>query len=208
MSNNKRVFVFIDEWNIVASAKKQFSKGMDWRLLRTHIEEIVQKIYGNDVYIAPTVVFVPSPPPTVDMIDMYLRKYGFIRWMRSKGFLVVSRDCPPTGTQTFKGDMDAVMAAYIMEHVFTDKIDGVVILSGDGDFCYMIERLRAHGVRVDVMACGLDMSNDLLLYADEVHMLDDLFRQMVDLKGSSKKSTVLDDAIAVEHMEAEEAKNK
>jgi uncharacterized LabA/DUF88 family protein len=64
-----------------------------------------------------------------------------------------------------KGDWDIGIAMDIIR--LSQKIDVVVLVTGDGDFIPLVEYLRNHGQYVELMAFGESASSQLIKEADE-----------------------------------------
>jgi uncharacterized LabA/DUF88 family protein len=63
-----------------------------------------------------------------------------------------------------KADWDVGMAIDAVK--LAEKVDVIVLLTGDGDFCPLIEYLHGHGVMVEVMAFAESTNADLRAMAD------------------------------------------
>ena len=59
------------------------------------------------------------------------------------------------------------------------RLDAVVLVSGDGDFVPLVEMLKAHGCRVEVVSFRKSTSNDLIQCATKYTALDEdmLFKE-------------------------------
>jgi len=49
----------------------------------------------------------------------------------------------------------------------SDRLDVVTLVSGDGDFCRLVELVASKGVRVEIAAFGFSTSFELRAVADE-----------------------------------------
>ncbi|MBU1349006.1 NYN domain-containing protein [Patescibacteria group bacterium] len=63
-----------------------------------------------------------------------------------------------------KADWDVGMAIDAVK--LAEKVDVIVLMTGDGDFCPVIEYLHGHGVMVEVVAFGESTNADLRAMAD------------------------------------------
>lgn len=71
-----------------------------------------------------------------------------------------------------KGNIDGMMITDMMD--FSRYVDHLVLLSGDGGFCYTVARLQQQGKRVSVIAVDETSSNDLKRQADAFIALESL----------------------------------
>ncbi len=58
-----------------------------------------------------------------------------------------------------KANFDVEMAVDILQH--SDRLDRVILMSGDGDFVYLVKALQSKGICVEV-AAYMGLSNDLI----------------------------------------------
>ena len=87
------------------------------------------------------------------------------------GYEVKSKDLQTFAGGAKKGDWDIGIAIDAIE--LANKLDTVVLVSGDGDFVPLVEHLkRAMGCRVEVMAFGPSSSGKLRDEADEFIDMD------------------------------------
>jgi len=63
-----------------------------------------------------------------------------------------------------KADWDVGMA--IDAVMLSEKVDVIILLTGDGDFCPLVEYLHGHGVMVEVVAFGESTNAQLRAMAD------------------------------------------
>lgn len=100
------------------------------------------------------------------------RQRGFLHWMRRNGFRVVQKPV--------KADRDGVRKARLEVEITTDmlayaeKVDLVILVSGDEDFAYPLQALAQKGVRVEVAGFRSAMANKVMDAADRYIELDQL----------------------------------
>src|SRR6059058_3470764 len=82
-----------------------------------------------------------------------------------------------TGRRKIKGNMDIELAVDAMELV--DRIDHMVLFSGDGDFRSLVEAVQRRGVRVSVVSTT---STQPPMIADELRRQADQFVDIVELQ--------------------------
>src|SRR5260370_3480737 len=75
-------------------------------------------------------------------------------WLDYNGFSVVTKPTKEfvdaNGHRKFKGNMDIELTVDAME--LADRVDHIVLFSGDGDFRSLVEPLQRSGVRVTVVS--------------------------------------------------------
>ncbi|MCY4190073.1 MAG: NYN domain-containing protein [Rhodospirillaceae bacterium] len=103
-----------------------------------------------------------------------------VDWLDYNGYTMVTK---PTkeftdsqGRRKIKGNMDIELAIDMME--LADKLDHVVLFSGDGDFRRLVEAVQRKGVRVTVIST---VKTSPPMVADELRRQADLFLELTDL---------------------------
>src|SRR5262245_64833783 len=104
-----------------------------------------------------------------------------IDWLDYNGYTVVTKPTKefvdPAGRRKIKGNMDIEIAVDAME--LADRIDHMVLFSGDGDFRSLVEAVQRHGVRVTVIST---ISTQPPMVADELRRQADAFVDIVTLQ--------------------------
>ena len=96
-------------------------------------------------------------------------KIDFINFLRLNGFKVVIKeiksfnDTEQNG-RSVRSSLDMEMAIDALE--LSDKLDSVVLCTGDGDFCPLVNALQRRGLHVEVCALREMTSTDLIATAD------------------------------------------
>ncbi len=170
----KRVLVLVDESNIVGSAKL-LNKRIDWPLLR---DFLVGDKAGRE--IVETVIYVGLPPVAEQWNEARKKKLGFVHYLRTQGFMVVTKDGTPRGDD-YKANVDVLMGIDAM--ALSDRIrpDVVVLVTGDADFAHLATELRRRGIRVEVAASRAALGAQLQSSANHVIELDELLETFEDL---------------------------
>src|SRR5687767_13612676 len=103
-----------------------------------------------------------------------------VDWLDYNGFTMVTK---PTkeftdamGRRKIKGNMDIELAIDVLE--MSDKLDHVVLFSGDGDFRRLVEAVQRRGVRVSVVST---VRSQPPMVADELRRQADLFVELEEL---------------------------
>jgi len=112
------------------------------------------------------------------------REFSSIRplvdWLNYNGYTVVTKltkeFVDPGGRRKVKGNMDVELAVDAME--LAGHIDQMVLVSGDGDFRYLVQAMQRRGVRVTVISAA---SSQPPLVADELRRQADVFIDLVEL---------------------------
>jgi uncharacterized LabA/DUF88 family protein len=107
-----------------------------------------------------------------------------IDWLDYNGYTMVTKPAreftDAHGRRKIKGNMDIELAIDMME--MAERLDHVVLFSGDGDFRRLIEAVQRRGVRVTVVSTIRSqppmISDDLRRQADSFVELTDLMPQI------------------------------
>ncbi len=143
-----RVGIFVDVQNIFYAAKS-FNARLDF-------EKLLELSVGKRRLIRAIAYVVQSPD--VDQSN-------FISMLQQKSYEVKRKDLRQRSDGSAKGDWDMGMAIDIMR--FVDKLDVVVLVSGDGDFVPLVELVKTLGPRVEVISFTYNTARDLINSADE-----------------------------------------
>jgi uncharacterized LabA/DUF88 family protein len=98
-----------------------------------------------------------------------------VHWLRSNGFLVVTKDGAPAEEGHYKANVDVMMAIDALELAAEMKPDVVILVTGDADFAYLASKLRRRGIRVEVASVAQNLGNVLKAAANSVIDLAPLF---------------------------------
>jgi uncharacterized LabA/DUF88 family protein len=92
---------------------------------------------------------------------------NFVAMLQHKNYSVKMKDLRQRADGSAKGDWDMGMAIDMI--TLADKVDVVVLVSGDGDFVSLVNLLKAKGPRVEVFAFPHNTAIDLREAADEFY---------------------------------------
>jgi len=165
-----KVLVLVDESN-VGSSVRTAGRGLDWLKLR---DFLAGPNSGRD--LIEMVVYAGLPPATPMWQDERDRKNKFVHWLRSNGFMVVTKDGAPAEEGRYKANVDVMMAIDALELSIEMRPDVVILVTGDADFAYLAIKLRRHGIRVEVASVAANLGHMLRSAANEVIDLASLFR--------------------------------
>ncbi|GBD22565.1 hypothetical protein HRbin29_00201 [bacterium HR29] len=141
-----KVGVFVDVANIELAAERARVR-LDWGevLARlTHDRQLVRAVAYAPVHDDPQV-----SPESQRFVEPFL----------DKGYKIVTKPLRRFADGSIKANVDIEMALDIV--TLADRLDVVVLVSGDGDFAHLVEALQARGVRVEVV--GFEQSTASVL---------------------------------------------
>jgi uncharacterized LabA/DUF88 family protein len=165
-----RVLVLVDESN-VGSSVRTAGRGLDWLKLR---DFLAGPATGRD--LIEMVVYAGLPPAIPTWQEERDRKNKFVHWLRSNGFMVVTKDGAPAEEGHYKANVDVMMAIDALELSIEMRPDVVILVTGDADFAYLAIKLRRHGIRVEVASVAANLGHILRSAANDVIDLTALFR--------------------------------
>ncbi|HXP32157.1 MAG TPA: NYN domain-containing protein [Stellaceae bacterium] len=103
-----------------------------------------------------------------------------VDWLDYNGYTIVTK---PTkeftdamGRRKIKGNMDIELAIDVLE--MADRLDHIVLFSGDGDFRRLVEAVQRKGVRVSVVST---LRSTPPMVADELRRQADVFIELQEL---------------------------
>jgi uncharacterized LabA/DUF88 family protein len=103
-----------------------------------------------------------------------------VDWLDYNGYTMVTKPTKEytdaTGRRKIKGNMDIELAIDVME--MAERLDHIVLFSGDGDFRRLVEAVQRKGVRVSVVST---FRSSPPMVADELRRQADLFIELQDL---------------------------
>ena len=161
-----RVGIFIDVQNLFYSAKNLYGAYPNYKAL---LEEISK---NRQLVCAYAYVVSANMPKQEDFFDA----------LRQAGIEVKQKDLQifPGGIK--KGNWDVGIAVDILRYM--DRIDVVVLASGDSDFTELLEYLKNQGVKTEITSFGHTTSKRLVEAADEFLDLDKEPRKfLINYKG-------------------------
>src|SRR3954463_6625859 len=170
ISARSRVLVLVDESN-VGSSVRTAGRGLDWIKLR---DFLAGPATGRD--LIEMVVYAGLPPAMPIWQEERDKKNKFVQWLRANGFLVVTKDGSPAEEGRYKANVDVMMAIDALELSVQMEPDVVILVTGDTDFAYLVDKLRRRGIRVEVASVAQNLGNLLRSAANDVIDLAPLFR--------------------------------
>jgi uncharacterized LabA/DUF88 family protein len=165
-----RLLVLVDESN-VGSSVRTAGRGLDWLRLR---EFLAGTETGRD--LIEMVVYAGLPPAIPLWQEERDKKNKFVYWLRSNGFMVVTKDGAPAEEGHYKANVDVMMALDALELSVEMQPEVVILVTGDADFAYLATKLRRRGIRVEVASVTQNLGGVLKTAANAVIDLAPLFR--------------------------------
>lgn len=174
----EKVAIFIDGSNLY-SAARALDFDIDYRLLLECVAahgRLVRAFY----YTA--LLEDQEYSPIRPLVD----------WLDYNGYSMVTKPTKEftdsNGRKKIKGNMDIELAIDMME--IADKVDHIMLFSGDGDFRRLVEAVQRKGVRVTVVSTIRStppmVSDDLRRQADHFLDLDTLASYIQRDNGSAR----------------------
>jgi uncharacterized LabA/DUF88 family protein len=170
IARRSRLLVLVDESN-VGSSVRTAGRGLDWLRLR---EFLAGADSGRE--LIEMVVYAGLPPAIPFWQDERDKKNKFIHWLRSNGFMVVTKDGAPAEEGHYKANVDVMMAIDALELSVEMQPDVVILVTGDADFAYLATKLRRRGIHVEVASVSQNLGGVLKSAANAVIDLAPLFR--------------------------------
>jgi len=165
-----KVLVLVDESN-VSSSVRTAGRELDWLKLR---DFLAGQDTGRD--LIEMVIYAGLPPAIPAWQEERDRKNKFVHWLRSNGFMVVTKDGAPAEEGHYKANVDVMMAIDALELSIETRPDVVILVTGDADFAYLATKLRRHGIRVEVASVAANLGHILRSAANDVIDLAATFR--------------------------------
>src|ERR1044071_9652439 len=177
-----RLLVVVDESNIGNSVRTA-GRGLDWLKLG---DFLAGPATGRD--LIEMVVYAGLPPAMPAWQEERDKKNKFVQWLRTNGFIVVTKDGSPADEGRYKANVDVMMAIDALELSVEMRPDVVILVTGDADFAYLAMKMRRHGIRVEVASVAQNLGNVLRSTANEVIDLAPLFRtfELVNMQPAAK----------------------
>lgn len=165
-----KVLVLVDESN-VSSSVRTVGRGLDWLRLRDFLSG------ENTTHdLIEMVIYAGLPPATPAWQEERDKKNKFVHWLRSNGFMVVTKDGVSAEEGHYKANVDVLMAIDALELSIEMRPDAVILVTGDADFAYLATKLRRHGIRLEVASVAANLGHLLGSAANDVIDLTALFR--------------------------------
>ncbi|RAP33817.1 RtsE [Candidatus Marinamargulisbacteria bacterium SCGC AG-410-N11] len=163
-SKYQRVGVFVDVQNMFYSAKRLENAKLNFTKLMKKAVRGRQLIRG--------ICYIVNNPD----ID----QENFIDMLKGNGYEIKSKEIRFRADGSSKADWDMGMAIDVIS--LADKLDIVVLVSGDGDFVDLVSHIKTKGVFVEALSFRKSTNEDL------VNAVDNYIAIESDLLIRSKRS--------------------
>lgn len=150
----QRIAVLIDMQNLFYSALSIYKKKLNFETLLPVITR-GRRLTRAIAYIVQT--------PEIDQTK-------FMDFLISLGVEIKSKKLKVRPDGSAKGDWDMGLAIDAIN--IAPKVDAIALVTGDGDFVALVEKLKAMGIRVEVYSFPSSTAEELRLSADYYHALD------------------------------------
>ena len=165
--DGKKLALFIDGANLHSTAKS-LGFDIDYKRLLSEFQSrgsLVRAFYYTAIIDDPE---FSSLRPLVD-------------WLDYNGFIVVTKPAKEfddgEGRRKFKRSMNVELAVDAME--LAPNLDEIVLFSGDGDFCSLVEAVQRRCVRVTVVST---LSGQRSVVSNDLRRQADVFTDLVELQ--------------------------
>lgn len=151
----QRVGVFVDVQNLYYSARNIYSA-------RVNFSALLKEAVGKRKLIRAIAYVIRAQMP---------EEQTFFDALAKAGFEVSAKDLQVFFGGIKKGDWDVGITMDIIKQM--NKLDAVVLASGDGDYAPLLEYTKNFGVRVEIIAFGKSASSKLVDLADDFLDMDE-----------------------------------
>ncbi len=175
----ERIALFIDGANLYSTAKT-LGFDIDYKRLLESFSEQARLIRA---FYYTALLEDQEYSPIRPLVD----------WLDYNGFTLVTKPLKEftdsMGRRKVKGNMDIELAIDMME--MAERLDHIVLFSGDGDFRRLVEAVQRKGVRVTVIST---ISTQPPMIADELRRQADNFVELQDLQHLIARSPMAEGA--------------
>lgn len=151
----QRVAVFIDTQNLYHSAKNLYKT-------KVNFDAVVKAAVGGRKLVRALSYVVTTESG---------EEQSFFEALEKVGIEVKTKDLQIFYGGAKKADWDVGMAIDAVK--VADKVDAIVIATGDGDFIPLVEYVRSHGCQIEAITFGRSCSSKLREFVDHFTDLDD-----------------------------------
>ena len=146
-----RLAIFVDVPNILYAAEAT-NVELNWGKVASFLSE------GR------TLVRAIAYAPISDDPNERTENERFVVPFLEHGYRIATKPLKRFRGGSVKANFDVELAIDVL--TMADRVDVIVLVSGDGDFRRLVEIVGSRGVRVEVMAFGQSTSQDLRVVAD------------------------------------------
>jgi uncharacterized LabA/DUF88 family protein len=151
----KKIAIFVDVQNIYYTTRDTFGRPFNYRKLWQHLSA------QGDIVVANAYATQRGDDKQIKFQDA----------LKHIGFTVKLKPYIQRSDGSAKGDWDVGIAIDVMS--IASKVDVVILLSGDGDFDLLLERIRNdHKVTAEVYGVPALTAKSLIDSANQFHPVD------------------------------------
>ncbi|MBC8260302.1 MAG: NYN domain-containing protein [Planctomycetia bacterium] len=182
LSSQQRVAIFVDVQNMYYAARNLYQSKLEFATLLKHLvsKRVLQR----------ALAYIVERPG--------MEQNKFIEVLRRNGYEVRKRVVGDRTDPSNSGDWNIGITLDAL--AIAPRTDVCILVTGDGDFVPLVERLKNEGVRVEIASFRDTTSNELYQCADQVHHLD----ERVLLSGNQFQPSDSDEELDDDDMEYEE----
>ena len=162
VTSHPRVGVFVDVPNVIYAAERR-GVNIDFGKLLEYFTRDRELVRAS------------AYAPITDDPQAKLENQRFVHHFLGHPYRIITKPLKRFADGSMKANFDIELAIDIL--TMSDRLDVVVLLSGDGDFRRLVELIASRGVRVEVAAFGETVSNELKVVADRYVDLADLLAE-------------------------------
>jgi uncharacterized LabA/DUF88 family protein len=166
INKDERIGLFIDGSNLYAAARA-LGFDIDYKKLLEMFSNTGRLVRA---YYYTALVEDQDYSPIRPLVD----------WLDYNGYTMVTKPTKEytdaSGRRKIKGNMDIELAVDVME--IAERVDHIVLFSGDGDFRRLVEAIQRKAVRVTVVST---FRSSPPMVADELRRQADTFIELQDL---------------------------
>jgi uncharacterized LabA/DUF88 family protein len=167
---DERVVVFIDGSNLYMGLRQELPN------TRIDMGRFAVKLCGADRRLVRTYYYY-APVDQVDDPDLYRMQQPFLKALRNIPYFQVQLgrlERRPTGQYMEKG-IDVYLATDMLKYAYKDIYDTAIIVSGDGDFTYVVREVKDLGKHVENASLRSSRSMALSQTCDRFTLLDQAY---------------------------------
>lgn len=167
----QRVVVLIDTQNMYHSAKHLYGAHLNFGRL-------VEMLVGERNLVRAVAYAATSKGGD---------ERGFLEALRVSGIEVKTKEVLEFSSGERKADWDVGMAIDAVK--FSDRVDAVILVTGDGDFVPLVDYLKNKGIMVQAAAFGESTSKQLRESVDEYFNISEHPVELLMVTGRAKRKT-------------------
>ncbi len=145
---HQRIGIFVDIQNLFYSAKFQYQA-------RVNFDHLLTRLVDGRLLIRAIAYAVQTPE-----ID----QTNFHDMLTRLGFEIKVKDLKVRADGSTKGDWDMGMAIDAIS--MAERLDVITLVTGDGDFCDLVNMLKSRGVRIEICSFPKSTAMELIQSSD------------------------------------------